>query len=279
MSKRIDIIENSEPTITNLRTQLVTQNQIKSEVYQNWLLEMCEEDRNHRKQWEYVYILQAIKENNLMRQGCKGLGFGVGNEPIAAVLAKHGCQLLATEINIEEKNDKGWVRGRNSKQQLKALNDKGICEAEKFSKLVKFKDVDMNAVPIELRDYDFAWSCCALEHLGSLRHGEDFIFNSLDCIKPGGLAIHTTEFTSAKNSTIESGFSVFYRKKDVINLAERVLSAGHEISLNLTRGRRKFDWYFDIPPYRDINHIKLLITKNWKFLLTTSIGIIIRKGK
>lgn len=279
MAAKLDITENSQPTITNLKTQLVTQNQIKSKVYQDWLLEMREEDRNHRKQWEYIYILQAIKEGRMMRNGFSGLGFGVGSEPIAAVLASHGCRLLVTEINIEEKNDKGWVRGRSTGQQLEALNDNGVCEAEKFASLVSFKDVDMNKIPSELNNYDFTWSCCALEHLGTLRRGEDFIMNSLDCIRPGGMAVHTTEFTTSANRTIESGFSVFYRRKDIINFAERVLDEGHEISLNLTRGRRKFDWYFDIPPYRDINHIKLLITKNWKFLLTTSIGLIIRKGK
>lgn len=279
MAAKLEITENSQPTITNLKTQLVTQNQIKSKVYQDWLLEMRQKDRNHRKQWEYIYILQAVKEGSLMGNGFSGLGFGVGSEPIAAVLANHGCRLLVTEINIEKNNDKGWVRGRSSGQQLEALNSNGVCDAEKFASLVRFKDVDMNNIPSDLKNYDFTWSCCALEHLGTLRRGEDFMMNSLDCIRPGGLAVHTTEFTSSANKTIESGFSVFYRRKDIINFAERVLDEGHEISLNLTRGRRKFDWYFDIPPYRDINHIKLLISKNWKFLLTTSIGLIIRKGK
>ncbi|MFC7553839.1 methyltransferase domain-containing protein [Pseudoroseomonas wenyumeiae] len=58
-----------------------------------------------------------------------------------------------------------------------------------------FRAVDMTRIPRDLHgQFDLVWSACALEHLGSLRAGENFILEAMRCLKPGGIAIHTTEF-------------------------------------------------------------------------------------
>ena len=264
--------------MSGLVSQLPTTDQMKSEIYKFWLDEIREENRFSRKQWEYVYILQALREYNLLRDGIRGVGFGVGSEPLPAVMAKHGCTVLATEINIEKPNVKGWVKDRSIDEQLASLNSRGICEDDRFKNLVSFRDVDMNNIPDDISGFDFTWSSCALEHLGSLKQGEDFIFNSLKCLKPGGLAVHTTEFTLARHGTVENGSTVFYRKKDIISLAERLHDSGHEITLNFSPGRSFLDWYIDFAPYRRTRHIKLIVSKQWKLLLATSIGLLIKKS-
>ena len=168
---------------------------------------------------------------------------------------------------------------RDGEEYIKALNAQKICADEKFRTLVNYRDVDMNHVPDDLNNYDFTWSSCSLEHLGSLRHGEDFIFNRLKCLKPGGIAVHTTEYTFTKNYTVKEGSTVFYRKKDILSMAERLLAEGHDIQLNLYKGNRFLDWYNDIPPHRDKNHVKLLVSKQSKFIITTSIGLLIKKNR
>jgi 2-polyprenyl-3-methyl-5-hydroxy-6-metoxy-1,4-benzoquinol methylase len=277
MDKRL-IIKSSAPQITGLVSQLPTSKQMKSEVYRQWLDAMREQNRFHRKQWEYVYILQALEEHNLLREGVSGVGFGVGSEPLPAVMADRGCKVLATEINIEKPNVKGWVKDRSIESQLEALNNRDICDKDRFAELVTFRDVDMNNIPSDITGFDFTWSACSLEHLGTLKHGESFIFNSLDCLKPGGLAVHTTEYTFARKRTVEAGSSVYYRKSDIVSLAERLRKDGHEITLNFRAGRSLLDWYVDFPSHRDTKQVKLLVSKQWKLLLTTSIGMIIRKS-
>lgn len=264
--------------MTQLVSQLVTQNQVEADVYRFWLNEMKETNRYTRKQWEWVFILQALKQHGLLHPGRRGVGFGVGKEPIPALLAKNGCTVLATELNIERPSKDGWVKGRNLKQQLQALNDKGICEADQFESLVSHRDVDMNHIPDNIQDFDFTWSSCALEHLGSLKHGADFIINSLRCLKPGGLAVHTTEFTFSRKITVQKGSSVYYRKSDIISLAEELAVKGHELTLNFSKGKRFLDWYIDIPPYRNHRHLKLLVSKQSKLLIATSIGLIVKKN-
>ena len=271
-------IKSSESPMTGLISQLPIYNHMNSPEYKNWLGEIREENKFNRKQWEHIYILQALRANSFLRDGLRGVGFGVGGEPLPAVMAKNGCSVVATEINIEKPNESGWVKDKSVTEQLLSLNKRGICEKDKFGELVTFRDVDMNHIPDDLNNFDFTWSSCALEHLGSLKYGEEFIFNSLKCLKAGGLAVHTTEYTLARKKTVEYGTSVFYRKKDIVSLAKRLQNEGHEINLNFFTGRSFLDWYIDFAPYRDTRHIKLIISKQWKLLPVTSIGLVIRKS-
>jgi hypothetical protein len=93
------------------------------------------------------------------------------------------------------------------------LNDRGICDAALFSKLVDFRNVDMNNMPSDLVGYDFCWSSCAFEHLGSIELGMQFVEISLKCLKPGGLAVHTMEYNGQSNrNTLSEGGAVIFRK-------------------------------------------------------------------
>ena len=268
-----------KPSIENLTSQIVTYKQTCENGYQDLIDEMKEINLHNRKQWEYVFILKALKDKGMLSEGRKGIGFGVGSEPMPAVMAKYGVNVLATEINIEKKNDNGWVKGRNKEQQLNMLNSRGICDAGKFKELVRYRDVDMNKIPDDLHDFDFTWSSCALEHLGTMEKCTDFIFNSLKTLKPGGVAVHTTEFTLSKNSTVTEGSTVFFREKDIREIEKRLTDQGHKITINLNKGKTVKDWMIDLPPYKRKNHIKLLVSKQWKFLVVTSIGLIIQKSE
>ncbi len=74
----------------------------------------------------------------------------------------------------------------------------------------------MNDIPGDLEGFDFNWSSCSFEHLGSIEKGINFLMNQLKTLKPGGWAVHTTEFNvSSDDKTIESGDTVVYRKKDI----------------------------------------------------------------
>jgi len=270
-------IINKVSGMTDLTSQLVTYKQTNEPVYDRWLEEIKEGNHHNRQQWEYVFILQALKENGMLQAGKRGLGFGVGSEPIPAVLAKYGVELTATEINIEKKNDRGWIKGRNVATELQTLNRWGICETEQFHKLVSFRDVDMNNIPDDLRDYDFNWSSSSLEHLGNMELCTDFIFNSLKTLKPGGIAVHTTEFTLSKKLTVKDGLTVFFRETDIRELERRLTAEGHKIIVNFNKGNSLHDWLIHIPPYRKENHLKLLISSHWKLFVATSLGLIIQK--
>ena len=132
----------------------------------------------------------------------------------------------------------------------------------------------MNSIPADLRGFDFTWSSCALEHLGSLAAGADFVVAQMECLEPGGVAVHTTEYLVASNdATVEAGGTVFYRRRDIEALADQLRGAGHHIDVDFTLGATPEDLHVDVPPYTDV-HLRTRLGG----YVTTSLALVITKG-
>lgn len=191
----------------------------------------------HRKLWEWCFIAQALDERGILRPGRRGLGFAVGKEPLSALFAGKGCKILATDLDSGEAAEKGWISTDQHGASLDAVNEDRLIDHELFRRQVEFQFVDMNAIPDDLLDgaFDFVWSSCSFEHLGSLRHGLQFVLNAMACLKPGGIAVHTTEFNvSSDTDTIDSGPTVLYRRCDLEWLAAQLEREGHSLDLDWT---------------------------------------------
>jgi SAM-dependent methyltransferase len=266
---------NSEPMLTNVISQLATAGQIESATYRDWVERLRLPAIRHRKYWEFAFILQALREQDLLRDGRSGLGFGVGKEPLAAMMASMGCEVLASDAPPDLARAAGWGTNDDHASELGSLNERGICPEAVFSSKVSFRVIDMNQIPGDLRGFDFCWSSCALEHLGSIERGLAFIEGSLRCLRPGGLAVHTTEFNlSSDRDTIERGVTVVFRRSDIERLRERLDVAGHRVDVNYNPGEGALDRFVDLPPYRLDPHVKLMIGA----FVTTSFGLIVRKA-
>jgi hypothetical protein len=214
-----------------------TASQIHSPVFQQWCAAIDHPVGPHRKLWEWVYIARALECQGALRAGKRGLGFGVGRERLVSAFAARGCEIVATDMAADAAEAAGWTETAQYSGSLAGLNTFGLCPAADFDARVGFRVVDMNAIPADLRSFDFLWSSCALEHLGSLQRGWNFVLASLDCLKPGGVAVHTTEFNlSSGTHTVERGPTVFYRESDVLELAAELRRRGSEIRLNLGTG-------------------------------------------
>ena len=250
-----------------------TQAQLQSHDFRNWALKMHEDlGRMHRKLWEYCFITQALSERGMLIPGKRGLGFAVGTEPLPALFASLGCEIIATDLDTEEARQQGWVDTSQHAASLDSLNDRGICPPDQFQKRVDFRFVNMREIPDDLGTYDFIWSSCSLEHLGSLQLGEEFIYNSLKHLKPGGVSVHTTEYNVQSNFfTIKEGGSVIYRKRDLKRIAKKLRKQGFKIELDFTEGKMPYDAIVDEPPYTGNVHLKLRL----EGFVATSFGLII----
>ena len=263
------------PTLASPVSQLCTKSQFDESVYENWVAQIRDKKRYHRKQWEFVFILQNLNIRFLLENGRSGLGFGVGQEPLPALMASRGVSVTATDLDLDGAIQKGWAATNQHTTSLAVLNNLGICEPALFNKLVGFRNVDMNNIPADLTGYDFCWSSCAFEHLGSIELGLQFVENSLKCLKPGGVAVHTTEYNCQSNrKTLAKGGTVIFRQRDILELAKRLRSAGHQLFLNLNQGNQDLDKHVDMPPYAQDNHLKLQLSK----YVTTSIGLVVQKA-
>lgn len=263
--------------VPQLRSCLCTQQQLESPVFQDWADRMGEpRGRLLRKIWEWCYIAEALSERHMLRQGRSGLGFAVGEEPLPALFASLGCTITATDLETARAAGAGWVQSGQHAHDLDLVNKRGLCDPDDFRNRVTFRFVDMNRIPGELKaGYDFLWSSCALEHLGSLTRGERFVYNAMACLKPGGVAVHTTEFNVHSNDLTEDYKPiVIFRRRDMERIAARLTACGHTVEpFSFDAGHLPVDEMVDEPPYRDDRHLKLLIGS----YVCTSVGFIITK--
>lgn len=241
-----------------------------------WSRTLQEPLRYHRKLWEFVFICQALWERGALKDGARGLGFGVGSEPLSAFFAAQGCRIVATDMDATEAEAMGWSATNQHAVGKEALRKPKLCSDELFERNVTFRTCDMNQVPDDLTGFDFCWSACALEHLGSIEKGLAFIERSVECLNPGGLAIHTTEFnTSSNDETIDNMGTVLFRQRDFRALAARLKEKGHKVApFDFEIGDGLIDRFIDVPPYRSQPHLKMALAG----FSTTSYGIIIQRG-
>jgi len=255
---------------------LCRQESFQQPYFSYWTIRLGQGLRYHRKLWEFVFIAQALWERGAVKPGTRALGFGVGEEPLTAFFASQDVAVTATDLDTAGAQASGWVATGQHAAGKAALRYPTICPDSLFDKNVEFRVCDMNAIAPDLRGYDFCWSACALEHLGSIEKGLAFIEKSIECLKPGGWAIHTTEFNTSSNlGTVDHMDTVLFRRMDFEALAARLTAQGHYVApFDFETGNQPIDRYHDLPPYRAEPHLKVALAGYG----ATSAGIIIQRG-
>jgi SAM-dependent methyltransferase len=263
------------PTLAKPVSQLCTAAQLDEPAFARAITAIRVAPGYHRKLWEHAWIMAVLEAEGIAQPGRRAIGFGCGRERMPAHLAAQGMEVLATDAPEGAVHTQGWASTRQHAAALADLRHPDIVAPDDFDRLVSFRPVDMNAIPDDLAgQFDACWSACSLEHLGSLAHGLDFIENSLKVLKPGGIAVHTTEFNlSSDTSTIETPGLSIYRRRDIEALLSRLAAQGHQLlPLNLHPGNAMLDAVVDLPPY-GLPHLKVQVAA----LTVTSIGIAVRR--
>lgn len=229
----------------------------------------------HRKLWEWLFITEALSERGMLAPGRRGLGFGVGQEPLVSLFASLGAEIVATDMDPAEAETAGWTAtGVEYAGGLAGLNLHGLCDPVEFTERVSFRVADMNDIASDLTGFDFTWSSCAFEHLGSIAMGQRFISEQMRCLRPGGVAVHTTEYNVASNdATVDDNGTVLFRRRDMEELVATLTGLGHHVELDLTEGETPADRHVDAPPFTDV-HLRLQMGE----FVTTSFGLIVVKG-
>ena len=231
----------------------------------------------NRKFWEWCVISQALEERGKLRTGMHGLGFAVGTEPLASFFASRGCKVLATDLD-SSMSDPAWIDTNQHAASLAALYQEPLLARELFDARVSFQPADMRTLEGLPGQQDFIWSSCALEHLGTLRAGMDFVMDSAALLGPEGVAVHTTEFNVLSDGeTVQSGPNVVYRRRDILELSELLSAQGFKLlSPNFDAGEHRYDIEFDTEPYMasERRHLKLEIDGH----VSTSMFLIVQRG-
>jgi hypothetical protein len=230
----------------------------------------------HRKLWEWAYIVYHLKSAGMLHAGYKGVCFGVGNETLPAFFASMGSEILATDAPQSIGESEGWLQTGQHVDSKEALFYPDIVSRSEFDRLVSFRQADMNHIAEDIKGFDYCWSSCCLEHLGSISKGIDFVVNSVEkALVSGGVAVHTTEFNLSSNKhTVETGSTVIYRKCDIEEMVRQLQQRGHHTSLlRIAPDISVMDNFVDVPPYTHSPHLKLELAG----YVTTSLGIVVRR--
>jgi hypothetical protein len=229
----------------------------------------------HRKLWEFAFIWHHLCAESAILPGARGVGFGVGRERLPSLFAKHGCKVLATDAPGDTA---GWTDTGQYSSSLNELFFSEIASEDEFRKNVEYTSCDMNAIDDAIREFDFCWSSCSFEHLGSIENGLDFVVNSVEkVLKVGGVACHTSELNISSNDrTLDRGDTVLFRRRDIERLAERLERCGHQVKpLPIEPGNSFIDYLVDLPPYSNDMSLRLKIAS----YVTTSFGLVVRRGR
>lgn len=233
----------------------------------------------HRKNWEWAAILQAAHERGVLAPGKSALGFAVGHEPLPAMFAKYGVTVTATDLDTGDEKSRRWQESGQHADNVEALQNQKILSNKAFLERVSFRFADMNDLSdFPLASQDLVWSSCALEHLGDLERGLQFLINSARLLKVGGIGLHTTEFNlGSRTRTLDAGWTVIYRRSDLERAAAMLRADGFEVAPFVwDAGTLEADLRVDRPPYYqdpDVQHVKLLLGGH----VSTSILLIVRR--
>jgi len=148
----------------------------------------------HRKQWEFAMIYLALKKQGMLDAGKTGLSMGSGKEVILYAIASKVKHLTATDLYSSGSQ---WDGAKAADPDEYIRMDKPIpVDDSKLSAL----HMDMRSLAFEDTTFDFAYSACAFEHIGTdtdfLRHLDE-VYRVL---KDGGTYVMTTEFTFASKT-------------------------------------------------------------------------------
>jgi SAM-dependent methyltransferase len=283
-------LQATEPFFVGLNSKPSTQADLESDWAAYWLAQLKIPRIFHRKLWEFAYLLQGLWEKGVLAPGKRGLGFGCGQEPIPSYLAARGLNLTVTDVEPQQARSSGWLESGQHSTTVDNLFMPHLVDREKFDRNVRLRYVDMNAIPNDLQNFDFCWSICALEHLGSIEKGLAFIRNSLGALRPGGVAIHTTEFNFLDDKrTIDNWPTVLFQRWHFSDLADQLVAAGHSVApLDFRVGDKPLDKFIDIPPFAhdfpdpvkaewapSAAHLKISIDG----FASTCFGLIVVKGR
>ena len=243
--------ENTQARSVGLPNSLSTQAAIESDWAAHWCAELGIPVMFDRKIWESSFVLQVLHERDHLRSGARGLGFGCGTEALTSYLAARGVSVTATDQAPDAARRGGWTKSGQYTGSADQAFMPHLVDRATFDRQVEIRHVDMNDVPADLQNYDFCWSVCALEYLGSIEKGLRFVENSLATLRPGGLAVHTTEFNIRDDGpAIDNWPRVAFQRRHMDKMVARLRSKGHKIAtFDYSLGTGPLDRFIDLPPF------------------------------
>ncbi|MDH4063893.1 MAG: class I SAM-dependent methyltransferase [Acidobacteriota bacterium] len=151
-------------------------------------VELEEELRFHRKQWEFAQIYRALQVLGYLNATSRGLSMGSGEERLLYSVARRAGHLTVTDLYGASST---WdcAQTDHPGRSLEAAAPFAV-EPSRFTA----RRMDMRMLEFEDASFDFCYSSCAIEHIGDY---DDFLRHLKEVrrvLKDDGIYVLTTEF-------------------------------------------------------------------------------------
>lgn len=140
----------------------------------------------HRKIWESIHLIYALRKTGYLFPGNQGLAVGAGREEVLYYLAHKIKKMTAVDLY-----EGTYVGGEDEPD----IPEKPQKYAPFFYPREKLDFLRMDARELNFPDqtFDFILSLSAIEHFGTLPHIEKSIREMYRVLKPGGSCVITSE--------------------------------------------------------------------------------------
>lgn len=150
--------------------------------------ELREAPRFHRKQWEFALVFHALDRLGFLAGGRQGLVLGGGRERLLYAVAPRVRRLLVTDLYSPQTT---WAEARTDDPERYVRVDAPFdCDL----RALEVRRMDMRELALPDAAFDFAYSCCAIEHIGTEEDFARHLREVARVLRPGGAYVFTTEF-------------------------------------------------------------------------------------
>lgn len=217
------MVVSDAPTLANPASQRCTAEQLAEPLYGKWLRALGEPVVATADGWRQAFLLQALTRYGVLAEGARGLLLLDEPGPLAAFIASR-----RTSLTVVHPGEPGFAA---------ALARPALCDGDDWHERVEFVPAGLAGLPEMLANFDFTCSAGALDQLGGVREIGALIEESLECLRPAGLAVHLLRIAAR---AVDGGTAVapgVFSHGEMERLALILISRGHEVAqLRLTGG-------------------------------------------
>jgi SAM-dependent methyltransferase len=213
--------------------------------------------RLHRKDWEFAQAVYGLRKLRRLCPGATALGLGCGHEPIIFFLAGRLRSVVATDLY------EGAFSGHEADPRI--LRDPEAFAPYSYHRdRLHVRQMDATAIDYGPDTFDIVFSFSSFEHFGSRRIQRESLAAIHRVLRPGGVAVLTTEIIL--NAWGRHGD--YFRRKEL--LEELIPGAGLRLvggEFSFTTSQGTLDALVRLP--YEVERRPHLVLRRWRTYFTS----------